>query len=115
MRLYLPIVSHPLHTAAAQALTGLDRTDLEVRPVGMTASPVLAPGRHPLTVGKRDRLRDTNHLHVSFGHVNERVLGETAGQHGITLTGLLQPCGGLLEAKGARAGVPRRTTFARTT
>ena len=98
----------PLHATAAQALTESDRTDPEVRHAGMTASPVLAPGRRPPTVGKRDRFIDII-LHVSSGHVNKRLLRETAGQHGFALTGVLQPCGGCLEAKDVRAGVPRKT------
>ena len=35
---------------------------------------------------------------------------QTAQQHGITPTGVLQPCGSCLEAKGTRSGTPRRTT-----
>ena len=98
----------PLHAAAAPALTESDWTDVKVRHVGMTAAPVLAPGRRPFTVGKRDRFIDNNHFHVSSGHLNEHLLRETAGQHGTTLTGELQPCDGCSEAKGVRAGVPRR-------
>ena len=46
---------------------------------------------------------------VSSGHVNERLSSETAQQHRMTLTGMLQPCGECLEAKGVQAGVPRET------
>ena len=53
---------------------------------------------------------DINHFHFSSAYLRERLLRETARQHGITLTGVLQPCGGCLEAKVVRAGVPRRTT-----
>ena len=35
---------------------------------------------------------------------------ETARQHGTTLTEVMQPYGGCLEATGVGAGVPRRTT-----
>ena len=111
MTLCLPIVfPTPLHAAVVQALTKSDRRGLEVSHVGMTAAPILAPGRRPNTVGKRDDFIDINHFHVSSGHLNERLLREAAGQHRITLKGVLQPCGGWLEAKGVRAGVPRRTT-----
>ena len=51
-----------------------------------------------------------NTFHFSSGHLNERLLREPAKQQDVTLTGVLQPCGGYLEAKGVRAGVPRRTT-----
>ena len=110
MTLCPPIFPTPLDAAAAQALTESDQTSVEIRHVGVTAAPVLAPGRRPFIVGKRDRFIDIYHFHVSSGHLNERPLWETAGQHGITLTAVLQPCGGCLEAKGARAGVPRKTT-----
>ena len=75
----------------------------------MTAAAVLAPGKRPFTVGKPAKVLDINHFHFS-GHLNERLLRETAQQHGITLTGVLQPCGECLAAKGVRGGVPRRTT-----
>ena len=51
-----------------------------------------------------------NTFHFSSGHLNERLLRETAKQQGVTLTDVLQPCGGCLEAQRVRAGVPRRTT-----
>ena len=53
---------------------------------------------------------DINHVHVSAGHQHERLLREKVQQHGITLTGVLRPCGGCLGAKGIRAGTPWRTT-----
>ena len=37
------------------------------------------------------------------------MLRETAEQQGVTLTGVLQPCGRYLEVTGVRTGVPRRT------
>ena len=79
--------------------------------VGMTVAAVLAPGKRPFTVGKPAKVLDINDFHFSSGPLNERLLGETAQQHGITLTGVLQSCGGCLEAKGVRGGVPRRTTL----
>ena len=53
---------------------------------------------------------DINHIQVSSGHQREHLLRQTAQQHGITLTGVLQSCGGCLEVKGIRAGTVRRTT-----
>ena len=99
----------PLKAAAAQALSETDWHELHVGNVGMTAAAVLAPGRRPLAVGNPTKSIDINHCHVSSGHLNERLLRETDQQHGVTLTGVLQPCGGCLEAKGVRVGVPRRT------
>ena len=96
----------PLSAAATQAPAESDWKE-KVENVGMAAAAV-APGRRPFTVG--NRLLDINHVHVSSGHVNERSLRETARQHGNTLTRVLQPCGGCLEAKDVRARVPRRTT-----
>ena len=76
----------------------------------MTAAAVLALGRRTFAVGKPTERIDINHFHVSSGHFNERLLRETTQQHGVTLTGVLQPCGGCLEAKRVRAWVPRGTT-----
>ena len=53
---------------------------------------------------------DISYFQSSFGHKHERLLREMVQQHGITLTGMLQPCGGCFEAKGIRAGTSRRTT-----
>ena len=53
----------------------------------MTVAAVLAPGKRPFTVGKPAKVLDINDFHFSSGPLNERLLGETAQQHGITLTG----------------------------
>ena len=66
----------------------------------MTVAAVLAPGKRPFTVGKPAKVLDINDFHFSSGPLNERLLGETAQQHGITVTGVLHPCGRCLEAKG---------------
>ena len=84
----------PLNAAAAHALEESERHALYVSSVGMTAAAVLAPGKRPFTVGKHEKMVDINHFHFSSGHLSERLLRETARQHGITLTGVLQPCGG---------------------
>ena len=78
--------------------------------VGLTAAAVLAPGLRPFSVGKPRKMTDINAFYFSSGHLNERLLRVTAKQQGVTLTGVLQPCGGCLEATCVRAGVPRRTT-----
>ena len=93
--------------AAAQALSETDWHELHVGNVGITAAVALAPGRRPFGVGKSI---DINHFHVSSGYLNQRLLRETALQHVVTWTGLLQPFGGCLKAKGVEAGVPHRTT-----
>ena len=108
--LYTDFFPAPLNAAAAQALSETDWQELHVGNVDMTAAAVLAPGIRPFAVGKPAKSIDINHFHVSSGHLNKRLLRETAQQHGVTLTGVLQPCGGCLEEKGVRAGVPRRTT-----
>ena len=109
--LYTDFIPAPLNAAAAQALSGTDWHELHVGNVGMTAAAaVLAPGRRPIAVGNPSKSININHFHVSSGHLNERLLRETAQQHGVTLTGVLPPCCGCLEAKEVRAGVPRRTT-----
>ena len=97
-----------LNPAAAQALEDIDKHTLLTGSIG-TAASVLAPRNRPFTVGKPEKVFDINHFHVSSGHQHERLLRQTAQQHGITLTGVLQPCGGCLEAKGIRSGTPRRT------
>ena len=74
-----------------------------------TAASVLAPGKCPVEVGKPDKVINIIHFHVSSGHQHERLLREIAQKHGITLTGVLHACGGCLEAKGIRAGTPRRS------
>ena len=93
----------PLNAAAAHAVEELDGHALGVGRVGMMAAAVLAPGKRPLAVGKPDKTVDINHLHFSHGHLNECLLTETAPQYGLTLTGVLQPCGGCVQAKGVRA------------
>ena len=108
--LFTDFFSAPLNTAAAQALSETDWHEPHVGCVGMTAAAVLASGRRRFAVGKPIKSEDINHFHVSSGHLNERLLRERAHQHGVTSTGVLQPCGGCLEAKGVQAGVPRRTT-----
>ena len=99
-----------LNAAAAQALSVTDWHELNVGNVGMTAAAALAPCRRPFAVGKPTKSVDINHVRVSSSHLNERLMRETPKQHGVTLTGVLQPSGGCLEAKGVRAGLPRRTT-----
>ena len=66
--------------------------------VGMTAAAVFAPGRRPFTVGKSTKSLDANHFRVSSSHLNKPLLRETDQQRGMTLTGVLQPCGGCFEA-----------------
>ena len=92
-----------LNPAAAQALEEIDKHTLLTCSVGIAAS-VLAPGKRPFTVARPFT------FHVSSGHQHDYLLRRTAQQHGITLTGVLQPCGGCLEVNGIRAGTPRRTT-----
>ncbi|CAB1112502.1 unnamed protein product [Ectocarpus sp. CCAP 1310/34] len=72
------------------------------------AVPVMAPGKRPFSVGKPTKIIDVNLLHVSSSHANEFLLRELAKQHGLRLTGVLQPCGGCLQAKGKKAGVPHQ-------
>ncbi|CAB1115173.1 unnamed protein product [Ectocarpus sp. CCAP 1310/34] len=72
------------------------------------AVPVMAPGKRPFPVGKPTKIIDVNLLHVSSSHANEFLLRELAKQHGLRLTGVLQPCGGCLQAKGKKAGVPHQ-------
>ena len=71
----------------------------------MNAAAVLASGRRPFAVGKLRVLKITTFTPP------ERLLMETGQQRGMTLTGVLQPYGGCLEAKGGRAGVPRGATW----
>ena len=99
----------PLNNAIAQALEKYDWHALHVGN-GMTAAAVLAPGKHPFTVGKPVIMADINHFHFFTDHLGENLLSATAQQHGKFLTGVLQPCAGCVEGKGVRAGVPRRTT-----
>ena len=99
----------PLNESVAQALDKSDWHALHVGD-GMTAAADLAPGKRPFTVGKPVKMVDINHFHFSTGHLGENLLRATALQHGIISTGVLQPCAGCVEAKGVRAGVPRRTT-----
>ena len=103
----------PLDTAEAQVLDAVDchvplvyETD-NVRP---TVASVIASGSRPFSVGKAVKRIDIDTFHFSSGYLNERLLRETAKQQGLILTGVLQPRGGCLEAKGERAGVPQRTT-----
>ena len=98
-----------LNPAEAQALEEIDKHTLLTGSVG-TAASILAPGKRSFTVGKPEKVIDINHFHASSGHQHERLLRQTAQQHGVTLMGVLQPCGGCLEAKRIRAGTPRRTT-----
>ena len=42
--------------------------------------------------------------------LERRIVEGTAWQHGISLTGMLRPCGERLEANGVRKEVPRRMT-----
>ena len=49
-------------------------------------------------------------FYFSSGQLNERLLRGTAKRQGVILTGILQLSDVCLEAKGVRAGVPRRTT-----
>ena len=72
------------------------------------AASVLAPAKHPFSVGKPTKDVDINFFHVSLSHANETLLRATAEQQGIQLTGVLQPCAGCAEAKGRRASVSRR-------
>ena len=106
---YTDIFPPALNPAAAQALEEIDKHTFLTGSVGAAES-VLAPGNRPFTVGKPEKVVDIYHFHVSSGHQHERPLRQTTQQHGIILTGVLQPCGGCLEAKGIRAGTPRRTT-----
>ena len=99
----------PVDAAAVQTLSETDWHGLHVGNLDMTAA-VLAPGIYPITVGKPTKSMENNHCHVSSDHLNGRLLKGTAPQHVATITGVLQPCGTCLEAKGARAGVPRDTT-----
>ena len=48
----------------------------------MTAPAVLDPGKCPFTVGKPAKTIYINHVHFS-SHLNERLLTETARQHGV--------------------------------
>ncbi|CAB1107751.1 unnamed protein product [Ectocarpus sp. CCAP 1310/34] len=73
------------------------------------AVPVMAPGKRPFSVGKPTKIIDVNLLHVSSSHANEFLLRELAKQHGLRLTGVLRPCGGCLQAKGKKAGVPHQS------
>ena len=98
-----------LNPDAAQALEVIDKHTRLTGSVS-TAASVLAPGKRPFTVGKPEKVIDINHFHVFSGHQHERLLRQTAQYHMITLTGVLQPCGGCLETKGIRAGTRRRTT-----
>ena len=99
----------PRDDAVAQALEKSDWYAVHVGD-GMTAAAVLAPGKHPFTVGKPVKMADVNHFHFSTDHLGENLLRATARQHGKFLTGVLQPCAGCVEAKGVRAGVLQRTT-----
>ena len=82
-----------------------------MRNVGITAAAVLTGGRRLFTVDKTASFVDVDHFLVSSGHVNEHLLRKRAGQHGITLAGVLRPGVGCLEAKVERDVVPRRTTL----
>ena len=101
----------PLKAETAQDFSETYWHELHVGNVCITADAVLAPGRHPFAVRKLTKSMDAinNHFFISSGHINERLLRETAQQHGVTLPGVLQPCSGCLEAIEVRTGVPRRT------
>ena len=77
------------HAAANHVLTEPGWKDLHVRHEGATIAAVLAPGMDPFIVGKPARFLDISHVWVSSGHINERVLNETAGQQAMTLAGVL--------------------------
>ena len=98
-----------LNPVAAHALEEIDKHAFLIGSAG-TAASILAPGKRPFTVGRPEKVICINHFHVSSGHQHERLVREAAQQHGITLTGVLQTCGGYLEAKGTLAGTPWRTT-----
>ena len=103
----------PLDTAEVRVLEAADWRVPLVYEAGIlrpTAASVIAPRSRPFSVGKAVRRIDNNIFHFYSGHPNERSLRETAKQKGVILTGVLQPCGGCLEAKGVRARVPPRTT-----
>ena len=57
----------------------------------MTADAAFAPGILLLTVGKPAKSLDVHHFHYSSGHMNGRLLRETAHQHDMAMTGVLQP------------------------
>ena len=101
-----------LDTAESQVLEAADchvPLGYDTGNVRQTAASVIAPGSRPFSVGKAVKRIDVNTFHFSSGHLNERLLRKTAKKQGVILTGVLQPCGGCLEAKGLRIGVPRRT------
>lgn len=68
--------------------------------VGMTASAVLTPAKRPFTVGNPlRRLLVFTNSGFSSDHINELILRGTVQQHGVTLTGVLQPRDGCQEAR----------------
>ena len=107
--MYTDVFTAPPNAAAPQAISDTDWHELHVGDVVMTAAAVLAPDRRPFALGKPNKGIDINHFHGSSGHLNELLLNKTDQQHGVSLTGVLQSCGGCLEANGGRAGVPQRT------
>ena len=52
---------------------------------------------------------DINVIHDRIGHLSEPILRESARQHGITLTGRMEPCNSCLLARGERAPVAKRS------
>ena len=70
---------------------------------------VLVPGRNPFHLGNRPRSMDINVFHDRTGHVSEPILGESARQQDITLTGRMKPCNSCLPARGQRAPVAERS------
>ena len=72
-----------------------------------SALAVLGPARLPFNVGNARRSIDINVLHDRAGHLSEPILRLTAKAHGMSVTGVMDPCRFCLPARGTKAAVSK--------